>query len=260
MTPKPAPFDAVATDYDSEFTNTRLATWLRSQVYDHVRFEAGQHILEIGCGTGVDAQWLAKQEVHVLATDASLEMIRVVETKVQNARLEHLVSTRQLDLNMPEDLPVVFDGVLANFGVLNCVVNRQNLARFLARHTKRDSRVIVVLISPICLWEIIWHLMHGQPRQAARRWRGTVMANVGNGETIAVDYPSIGKLRREFKPYFHLKSVIGIGALLPPSYLSHLAERYPMTFLRFTRWDKVLSQTALWPHISDHYLAEFERT
>ncbi|HMM43369.1 MAG TPA: methyltransferase domain-containing protein, partial [Thermomicrobiales bacterium] len=81
--PTAHPFDALAAGYDAAFTDRRLGRWLREIVWEHLdyAFAPGDHVLEIGCGTGADATHLAGRGVRVTATDASLEMLRAAEAK-----------------------------------------------------------------------------------------------------------------------------------------------------------------------------------
>jgi len=253
------PFDSTADQYDATFSDTQLAAWLRDLVHHHLPFQSGQSVLELGCGTGIDALRLANRSVKVLATDVSAEMVNITNQKAEHAQITGCIETQQLDLNNLSDIVGQFDGVLANFGVLNCVQDRQQLAIYLARHTRRDSRLVFVIMGPVCLWEMGWYLLHGQLAQATRRLRGRIPAHVGDGRTILVDYPPTHQLCREFAPYFRMTKSVGIGGFLPPSYLNHLVERYPSTFHRFAKLDFQLATTSLWPQISDHYLIEFER-
>ncbi|MFN8447316.1 MAG: class I SAM-dependent methyltransferase [Anaerolineae bacterium] len=87
-------------------------------------------ILELGCGTGEDALYLAGRGVRVTATDASPAMLAVARAKTAD---QPLVFVQPLDLNaLPADFPA-FDGVFANFGVLNCLTDWRPLAAWLAQ-------------------------------------------------------------------------------------------------------------------------------
>jgi ubiquinone/menaquinone biosynthesis C-methylase UbiE len=83
MTVDPAAFDVFAPTYDVDFTQTRLGKMLRGRVWQVLEryFSPGDHVLELACGTGEDACWLAEWGIRVTATDGSAEM---VETTRQN--------------------------------------------------------------------------------------------------------------------------------------------------------------------------------
>jgi ubiquinone/menaquinone biosynthesis C-methylase UbiE len=61
-----AAFDAIAEEYDATFTNSHLGRILRRRVWQILaaNISEGQHILELACGTGEDAIWLARRNVR----------------------------------------------------------------------------------------------------------------------------------------------------------------------------------------------------
>src|SRR3954447_11979042 len=63
-------FDAVADSYDAQFTHTTIGALMREVVWRRLgaRFAAGSRVLEMNCGTGEDALWMARRGVNVLAT------------------------------------------------------------------------------------------------------------------------------------------------------------------------------------------------
>src|SRR5262249_40561947 len=71
-------FDSVAADYDGPSGNNALIQLLRAQTMEAVRryAPAGGHLLDLGCGTGLDAAELAGRGYSVTATDWSPEMVR----------------------------------------------------------------------------------------------------------------------------------------------------------------------------------------
>ena len=80
-----AAFDDAAKNYDADFTFSQTGAAQREIVYNHLleseKLKSPLSILEINCGTGEDAIWLANHGHSVLATDASEEMIRVAKQK-----------------------------------------------------------------------------------------------------------------------------------------------------------------------------------
>jgi SAM-dependent methyltransferase len=132
----PPVFDAAAESYDEAFTHTRLGRWLRDAVWARVGplFRPGQRVLELGCGTGEDALWLARQGVQVVATDVSAAMMAIARAKAARAGLSDYVTFARLDLAAPQAADAVhvwdtlYDGVLSNFGALNCLSDRAELA------------------------------------------------------------------------------------------------------------------------------------
>jgi hypothetical protein len=106
------------------------------------------------------------------------------------------------------------------------------------------------------VWEVAWYALHADLGRAVRRWRSGAPAQVGQAARLPVWYPSPGRLRAELAPVFRLKRLQGLGTLLPPSYLSHLVDRWPNLFTRLAAYDARLPGS---PWLADHYVAVFER-
>ena len=270
-----AAFDAVAAEYDRDFTATPLARALREQVWARLamHFKAGDRALELNCGTGEDAIWLAQRGVRITATDVSTAMLNATERKARDGDVSDLIETSVLDLASPPGPlsrnrtahferggeAVRFDGVFSNFGGLNCVHDSRPLATFLADTIKPQGQLILAPMNRWCGWEIAWHVLHAQFRTAFRRLgRDGVEANIGC-DTVHVWYPSIRILRQTFAPQFRLKRVIGLGVWLPPSYLEPVIAKRPKLFRWLQRFDQLTRDR--WPlsHWADHVILEFER-
>jgi SAM-dependent methyltransferase len=293
-------FDAFASAYDDDFTQSILGQLLRPRVWEKLaqHFTAGQHILELACGTGEDALWLARRGVHVTATDGSAEMVRVARAKAETAgvmRRGEDVGTRreagedagrrggvefkQVSLQEVAEgyfggLPSAacpatpsggsvewvggrFDGVFANFGGLNTIAEWQSLAEALAKVVKPGGQVILVPLGPICPWEMIWYLAHGQPRVAFRRLaRAGIPAKIGDS-LIPIWYPSARRLRSDFGPWFTHVETQSLELWLPPSYLDHFVNQWPGFFARLNQFEKATARlTGGW---GDHYIIIFKR-
>jgi ubiquinone/menaquinone biosynthesis C-methylase UbiE len=263
--PPASPFDAVADGYDHSFSGTEIGRRLRAGVRRRVEgaYESGDRVLELGCGTGEDALWLARRGVRVLATDASSAMLEVTQRKADEAGLGALVQTRQLDLarldSEADQLGFPFDGALSNFGPLNCVHDRTPVARALARLVRPGGLVAAVLMGPFCPWEVVWHLLHLEPATAVRRLRQGRPVDVGGGETVRVWYPSPARLQREFADGFRATGLVAIGCFLPPPYLAHLADTRPRLVRRLARLESRWQDRFPFTWCGDHYLMSLER-
>jgi ubiquinone/menaquinone biosynthesis C-methylase UbiE len=259
------PFDGAARSYDESFTRTALGRELRTIVWREMEgvFNAGQRVLELGCGTGEDALWMARRGVEVVATDGSATMLEVTRHKVGAAGQGSMVQTRQLHLDrMAEHLPALdgpFDGALSNFGPLNCLEDRTELARALAKLVRPGGTVVVVLMGPFCPWEILWHLAHLKPAMAVRRLRQGRPVAVGEGAAVRVWYPSPGTVRRAFSEGFSARGPIAVGCFLPPPYLAHLEHTRPRLILRLRQWERRWHRRFPMTWCGDHYLMSFRR-
>jgi len=260
-----APFDPAAATYDTEFTDSVTGRALRTTVCHHLEgvFRPGQRVLEVGCGTGEDAVWLARRGVEVVATDSSPAMLEVARRKAATAGVAERVSFAPLDLaRIAVELPppgVPFDGALSDFGALNCLQERHGFAAALAGWLRPGALLATVVMGPVCPWEILWHLLNGRPRTAFRRLGRSVTARLGDGPPIRVWYPGPGTLRRELEPFFRRVRLAGVGVLVPPPYLEHLARRRSWLVERLGRFDQRHGHRFPAPWFADHHLSIFER-
>jgi len=256
-------FDAIAELYDDMFTRSLIGRAQRNVVWEKLRrvFRKGDRILELNCGTGEDAIFLAGLDTSVVACDASERMIAVAARRIDEQGYENRVQVRVLPTERIGELrePELFDGVLSDFSGLNCVADMEAVARQLAMLVKRRGTLVLCLSTRVCLWETLWFLAHGEPKRACRRWTGQNTARLGN-IPVAVHYPTLKEVQRLFAPCFALRSCKGVGVAVPPSYVEHLAQRYPRILVKLQTLDAVIAAWPLVRQIGDHVLLELERT
>lgn len=279
----PTAFDAFAGDYDTDFTHSKLGRLLRPRVWEKLAqyFSPGQHVLELACGTGEDAVWLAQQGVRLTATDGSAEMVRQAQAKAEAAGVSNQIEVVQISLQEIGDPPTVrdsssfvlrplpvssgrrtavsgqlFDGVFSNFGGLNTIGRWGALAESLATIIRPGGTAILVPMGPFCPWEILWHAGHGQLQTAFRRWQNSAPAQIGEA-TIPIWYPSASRLRADFAPWFKHLHTESLGLWLPPSYLDQFVNRWPKFFAALNKVEKATARlTKSW---GDHFIIIFQR-
>jgi SAM-dependent methyltransferase len=260
-----AGFDAVATRYDETFTSSKVGRAQRASVWRELAktFRPGERILEIGCGTGVDACFLAERGVRVLACDSSSEMIRVATRRIQENGHQKLVQPLLLPAEDIATLPTDawFDGAFSNFGALNCVADLRPLAWDLAQRLRPGGIALLCWMGSCCWWEMIWYLARGNGHKAFRRWnRNGATARIADGASVQVYYPPVRLLARTFAPQFRLTSFQGIGVAVPPSYTEQWVRRHPRWFDLFQRADSRIGRVPGIRALADHVLLRFERS
>lgn len=260
-----AAFDAVAGVYDETFTNSLVGQAQRNTTWREIGrvFHPGQRILEINCGTGVDAVHLASRGVEVLACDASPRMIQIARARLTKTpplgRAEFRVLATEDIAALENDGP--FDGVLSNFAGLNCIRELSPVAHDLAGLLKPGAVAALCIFGRFSAWEVAWYLLHRKPRKAFRRLRtGPTEARLAAGVTAEVHYYSIRELVHLLAPEFRLIRRKGVGVAVPPSYLEPLARRFPGAIKVLERIDRSLGGWPIWRNLADHVLLTFERT
>ncbi len=261
----PPPFDALAAGYDAAFTETMLGRMFRAVVWrrldavlDAAGAGAGAVILDVGCGTGVDAVRLARRGHRVHAIDVSPAMVAEAEAARHRAGVaaDRLTTAVLAAESVGELAPGTrFDVVLANFGVLNCVVELDTVLSGVAAVLRPGGRVLLGVMGPTVPWEWAWFLARGDPGRARRRlrrspsWRGRPLR-----------YPRARTLRAAADRHgLRTVRVDALGALLPPPFAEAWAERHPATVARLERVERRWSTSPLLVAAADHYLVELVR-
>jgi SAM-dependent methyltransferase len=221
-------------------------------------WQAGDNVLELGCGTGEDAKFLGKHGIHVTATDASEKMLRITQQKT--AHLKY-ISTQYLDLsNLPtDDFTTQVDGVLSNFGALNCISDWKPLAEWLSTRVKSEGTLAFAIMPPYCIWETLWHGLHFDFKTATRRWKSSASFTPDSNTHLNINYPTIRHITQDFAPHFQRTRIQPLGLFLPPS------DAYPVIEkrMRLLRWliqaDDSLATVSQLALFADHYWIEFKR-
>jgi ubiquinone/menaquinone biosynthesis C-methylase UbiE len=258
-------FDEIAEVYDTTFTNSAIGLAQRKPMWKEIdqTFVAGQRILEINCGTGVDALHLARRGVDVVACDSAPRMIAVARKRSGLAGVSTMVDFRVLATEKIRELQNEgpFDGILSNFAGLNCISDVSPVAHDLAQLVKARSKAILCLFGHFCLWETAWYLSRGYLRKAVRRLdQGGRLGALPPHSGVKVWYHPVRRLKKIFSPQFRLKAWKGVGVAVPPSYLKFLATRYPRLFHLASEIDPWLGKCPGLRAMADHMLLTFERT
>jgi SAM-dependent methyltransferase len=262
-----SPFDHAALEYDGSFSDTHLGQLLRARVWVRLdqAFGPGDRVLELGCGTGVDALHLADRGVQVTATDSSVGMLEIARRRMVVSNANDLVTIERLDMSRLTDSearrrwPDRLDGAFASFGALNCVPDRRRLALALSMAVHSGGRAVLVVMGPFAPWEMAWHLLHGQRQRAMRRFRRGALARVPGGSQLRVWYPSPWRLGSEFQPWFRVTHVQALGIALPPSGLALAMEDRPGLLRATELIDRQVARHGVAAWLGDHYLMELVR-
>jgi hypothetical protein len=246
-------FESLAGRYDDLFSRSRIGTQ-RGVVWGVLAdtFRPGDEILALNCRTREDAQFLSLLDVSVVACDAPEGMIRAVRNPLVHPDL------RPADYLSKRRPGALFDGALWNFSGLNTVADLNRTARDLASMVTLGAPVIICLSTRFCLSETLWFLLHGKVRKAFRRSFGIATVKVGDC-TVKIHYPALRRVRKSFSPSFLMRSCMGIGVAVPPSFLEPITRKYPRVLGLLRRIDKGVSHLPLFRAIGDHMLVYFER-
>jgi SAM-dependent methyltransferase len=159
-------------------------------------FRAGDRVIDVGCGTGLDTLHLAARGVRVTAVDGSPGMIARLRAKLASTPFASLVETEIGDIvEVTAGLRGPFDGALSSFAALNTV----DLARFssiLARLVRPGGRVVLHLLAP-----------------GRRREGRSCTVDIGGRPVIHECLQADETYRRFFAPHFTRRRAYALGFL-----------------------------------------------
>jgi SAM-dependent methyltransferase len=248
-------FDREAEVYDKSFNALASTHALRTRIWRDLRstFQPGSLVLDIGCGTGDDAGALADAGVRVVAIDVSPAMIArarakhdthvwrpplggsrppvfsVCDVREVGDRLPQLLEGFRQDLPAKAGShrePPALDGILSNFGALNCLASLEPIRQLADRYLRPGGVLVLVLINRWYLRELA--------RLELRRLRPNGSVVRCGGQEIPLFYHQPRALRW---PGYSLERVMALAS-----------------------WSRSDVQTR-WPlnRLGDHYLAVIEK-
>jgi SAM-dependent methyltransferase len=251
-------FDSVAADYDGERGNNALIQEMRHEMWQWLDATCApdSRLIDLGCGTGLDAVRMAQCGHRVTATDWSPKMVARTLKRAQDDGLAARVTALALGSHELQGLTEsnTYDGAYSNLGPLNCVPHLGDLSRECARLLKPGGRLVFTVIGRYCPWEILHY-------SRLRRWSrvkvrfSREMVGVGmNNHTIWTRYYTPREFYRHFRAEFSLEHFRGLCIFAPPPYLTWLREKHPRWHEFLWRLDRRVAGWPLLRGVGDHFL------
>ena len=258
-------FDRLASEYDA-LAAGEIFQILRRRTHAAFarRLSAKTRLLEIGCGTGLDTAFLARHVRHVVACDPSEEMVSRSLRRLSREGLEDRATVLPCGL---QDLasfldalaaPGGFDGIVSNFGALNCVEHLAPLGALARQHLRADGVMILCLMGRSCAIETLYLTATGRGHLASRRrGPGAVAVNVA-GVSVPTFYHRIADVRAALGSDLSLQAIEGIGVAIPPPYFEPRWQQLPTSVRALvTGLDAMLAPWPPFNRVGDHVLLHF---
>lgn len=256
-------FDSVAADYDGPRGNNESIQDMRAEMWRWLdaTFTSASRLIDIGCGTGLDAARMAGLGHHVTATDWSPAMVARTRDRPlpegANGKVQALcVGAHELNRL---DGNGIYDGAYSNLGPLNCVPELADVARECARLLKPGGALAFTVIGRVCPWEIAHYTGQRRWSRIKVRFERQVVAVGMNRRTIWTRYYTPGEFYRAFESQFTLEHVRGLCLFAPPPYLNWVRERYPRAYAFLWRLDRLAAGWPLLRSMGDHFLIVMRR-
>ncbi len=251
-------FDTAAASYDEQFSHTNIGQFQRERVWQYLdkTFSKAwpQTVLELNCGTGIDALHFSSRGSRVLATDLSQEMLKETQAKLLHSNAADSVTLTQLDLADPQ-LPNAecHHLIFSNFGGINCinVTQLRKLAEFCFHCLHPGGHCIFVVMPQNTLFDRWYRFAQGQSEVYKQRAEKHQLEVSLGDATVSTYYHNASDIINTFEQ-FEFVDAFTVGLL--PSYLESSRflkvyqgiERFLLPILKSTKY-------------SDHFLIHLKK-
>ncbi|MBV9282477.1 MAG: class I SAM-dependent methyltransferase [Chloroflexi bacterium] len=274
-------FDRAAAAYDGPAGNNLVIQRMRAQMWRMLTttFSEGARLLDLGCGTGIDAAYLAARGYSVLAVDWSPAMVERTRARLaqsvsgpelypespppgrtprvpgENRGAVRVLGIHQLHQLVGEQI----DGIYSDLGALNCAPDLPDTARACAALLRPGGRIVASVIGRICPWEIAYYVGHARWARAFLRWRTTAVPVPLNGETVWTRYFTPRQFYQAFADDFELTSYRGLRIFSPPPYMVGVERRLRSVCALGESLDDRIGMLPLVRDAGDHFLMVMTR-
>ena len=240
-----AAFDLAAPGYDSGFGRTAAARVFRYLFQERLleTFRPAARLLDLGCGTGEDAVFLASNGYSVVGVDSSARMIDAARAKAEQAGL---AAALRFEVARAEDVVGEFDGAYSNFGALNCC-DLPALGSALAGALRPAAPVVLSVMADESL-----------PKRVRRWWkRGSKVPGSSTERRVAgilvpIATPPTSEVRGALGPEFDWHGGFALGVLMPGPEFGNWPSRHPQLFGLLAIAERVVRNWPLLRNWGDH--------
>lgn len=253
MTAAAVAFDRAAPGYDEGFGRNPSGLLFRYAFQERLRglFAPGASVVDVGCGTGEDAVFLASLGVRVHAIDVSPAMVERTRAKAERAGVAERVTASVLPAESVASLGEGFDGAYSDFGALNCTA-LGTVGEGLARVLRPGAPLLLCAIGPWPLPALFGRALFGS---------GPFRRPVPDvaGVPVPIRHLTPSALRQALGPAFVWTDAWAQGVLVPGPMHERWTRRHPQAFGVLAAAERVVRR---WPglrSLGDHAVVEGHR-
>lgn len=246
--------------FDALNKENKISEYLRGQFREEVllQLKPNSEVLELNCGTGMDAVFFAKHSHKILANDNAKGMLEQLEKKIAANSLEKQIETLHCSFHEIHKIKNrTFDHIISNFGGLNCSESLEDVLKQFSPLLKPGGKVTLMIMPKVCLWEMAL-IFKGKFKTAFRRFKKKALAKV-EGVEFYCYYYTPGYVKRATRNDLETISLKGVCVTVPPEFLWNFAVRNPRTFERLKALDKKISGIFPFTYCCDHFLITLQK-
>ncbi|MCB0770594.1 MAG: methyltransferase domain-containing protein [Flavobacteriales bacterium] len=253
-------FSKQAAAFDGIDAANPLIAWVRGRVRNIAlsHMQAGDTLLELNAGTGIDSYHFASRGIRVLATDAAEGMVTMMQAK-KDGRPGPPVEVMRCSFTELKRLgDRRFQHVFSNFGGLNCTDRLDLVLHGIDRVLLPGGTCTLVVMPPFSPWEAL-SLLKGNLRLATRRWSGNGTTALVEGLPFSCYYYTPGFIKRHLGKGYVVIAQRALSALVPPPYSLGFTEKWPRTFRTLSWLEDKLAHLPLVRNWGDHFVISLRR-
>jgi len=256
-------FDKISADFDEQDGANPIIGWMRGIVHDVYlkHFKAGDSLLELNSGTGIDAVFLAGKGLSVYATDISTGMQSYLLEKIKNnPELQDKITAKPYSFAEIHKVEKNnFDGVISNFGGLNCINDFSKLRDDLNNKLKPGGLFIAAIINKFCPWEILYFSLKLNFKKAFRRFNKEGIDGAVDYQYVKTFYFSPKEFGKKFEPYFKVKRIYTLGLYTPSPYMQGMYNKIRPLIKLWMKIDELLKGIYPFNRMGDHFIIVMEK-
>ncbi len=242
-------YDRDACNYEERYWGNGVAQRIRQSFREEVKTHSFRNVLEIGCGTGMDAAHFGSiyPDRNIYAIDIAPAMVANAARKIQGLGLNNV----RVMVGTPENLPalfpdVQFDHIYVFFGALNTVPDLRRVAGLLKKIMPRDGTMVLTFVNKWYLADMLIDVLKLRFKRALRRTR-EIWGGYSDVYRLESRCFSPREIKKAFGDDFQLVRSRGYSILYPAWYRVHLTRRLGGKISDFL-WqaDRILSRTPAW--------------
>ncbi len=249
-------FSNIANKYEELDQTSSLISWMRKRVRTHLKkdLKTKKTILEINCGSGIDAVYLVKKGHKVHATDIANGMLLHVKTKINSDNLQGNLSCEKLSFTELSKLQNKYHHIFSNFGGLNCssLTDLETVFNSFNNLLYPKGKITLVIMPKICIWELLTFLK-GNKNAFRRLKKNGVLANI-EGEKVRTFYHSKKQIKNLLSKKFTDFKVENICFFGPTGNRVDYPEKHPKLFKIFAFFDKLSNKIPFLKGYGDYYI------